>query len=378
MWRDTGYLFRACVGIVATPLTLGIVVAYSQIEENLKMRYGIPIRGGRVAPRCIFAESILIVVLRRNQARTEDKAELTEHSLMSLVKILSEYSIDTLICGGISRQERDYLSSRQMEVIDNVACSVDELLDALRSGRIQAGYGLAKSVIEHEAKGVSETTRGTHDNGKIIGSEREKSPEKVDCLSCREKICLRGESCDLVSGYDRMPVPDREIKNMMEASLDISYEKERTLCRLSELIYFCLEMHYQRIGVAYCIDLQEPAETLVRVLRRFFEIYPVCCKVGGIRVVDPLFSSREGIEHDNSPKIACNPEGQAAVLNRLETDLNVVVGICMGADCIFSKYSEAPVTTLFVKDKSLANNPIGAIYSDYYLNEAARTTSHTK
>jgi len=30
------------------------------------------------------------------------------------------------------------------------------------------------------------------------------------------------------------------------------------------------------------------------------------------------------------------------------------------------------VTTLFVKDKSLVNNPIGAIYSDYYLNEVTR------
>ncbi len=342
------------------------------------MRYGIPIRGGRVAPRCTFAESILIVVLRRNQARAEGKAEFTEHGLINLVKILSEYSIDTLICGGISRQERDYLSSRQVEVIDNVACSVDELLDGLRSGRVQAGYGLARPVNKHKSEKVSGTTQRAHGSDETAGKEKTKFLGKADCFSCRDKICLRGESCDLISENDRTHIPEREIKNMMEASLDVSYEKERTLCRLSELIYFCLEMHYQRIGVAYCIDLQEPAETLVRVLRRFFEIYPVCCKVGGIRVVDPLFSSREGIEHDDSPKIACNPEGQAAVLNRLETDLNVVVGICMGADCIFSKYSEAPVTTLFVKDKSLANNPIGAIYSDYYLNEAARTTSHAK
>jgi uncharacterized metal-binding protein len=56
----------------------------------------------------------------------------------------------------------------------------------------------------------------------------------------------------------------------------------------------------------------------------------------------------------------------------MDTDLNVLVGACMGADCIFSRFSDAPVTTLFVKDRSLANNPIGAVYSDYYLKEAAR------
>jgi uncharacterized metal-binding protein len=45
----------------------------------------------------------------------------------------------------------------------------------------------------------------------------------------------------------------------------------------------------------------------------------------------------------------------------------------MGADCIFSRFSDAPVTTLFVKDRSLANNPIGAVYSDYYLKEGIQT-----
>jgi uncharacterized metal-binding protein len=28
------------------------------------------------------------------------------------------------------------------------------------------------------------------------------------------------------------------------------------------------------------------------------------------------------------------------------------------------------VTTLFVKDRSLANNPIAALYSEYYLRES--------
>jgi uncharacterized metal-binding protein len=52
--------------------------------------------------------------------------------------------------------------------------------------------------------------------------------------------------------------------------------------------------------------------------------------------------------------------------------LNVLVGLNLGMDCIFTGASEAPVTTLFVKDRMLANNPVGAIYSDYYLTEIAR------
>ena len=40
--------------------------------------------------------------------------------------------------------------------------------------------------------------------------------------------------------------------------------------------------------------------------------------------------------------------------------------------------SDAPVSTLFVKDRSLANNPIGALYSDYYLQEARRTAAGSR
>ena len=70
--------------------------------------------------------------------------------------------------------------------------------------------------------------------------------------------------------------------------------------------------------------------------------------------------------------IACNPLGQARVLNRMGCDLNVLVGLCVGTDSVFARASEAPVTTLIVKDRSLAHNPIGALYSEYYLSEASR------
>ena len=61
------------------------------------------------------------------------------------------------------------------------------------------------------------------------------------------------------------------------------------------------------------------------------------------------------------------------MLNQAGTELNVIVGLCMGADCVFARDSQAPVTTLFVKDRSLANNPIGAVYSEYYLRESVTT-----
>jgi uncharacterized metal-binding protein len=150
---------------------------------------------------------------------------------------------------------------------------------------------------------------------------------------------------------------------MLEAATDISSEEERKLCRLAELVYYCIEMKLRRIGIAFCEDLREPAAILAGVLNRSFATVPVSCKVGG------------GVG-EGSPAItpiSCNPVAQAALLNRADTELNVAVGLCMGADCVFAKESDAPVTTLFVKDRSLANNPIGAVYSEYYLRESVST-----
>jgi len=61
----------------------------------------------------------------------------------------------------------------------------------------------------------------------------------------------------------------------------------------------------------------------------------------------------------------CNPAGQTALLNEAETELNVLCGLRIGHGAIFTMTSPAPVTTLIVKDRILAHNPIGPIYSRY-------------
>ena len=63
----------------------------------------------------------------------------------------------------------------------------------------------------------------------------------------------------------------------------------------------------------------------------------------------------------NTPML-CNPVMQAEILNREMTEFNVMVGLCLGHDTIFIRYSNADVTPLVVKDRVLAHNPIGAIH----------------
>lgn len=56
------------------------------------------------------------------------------------------------------------------------------------------------------------------------------------------------------------------------------------------------------------------------------------------------------------------------MLNAKHTDMNIVMGLCVGHDSLFYKYSEALTTTLVVKDRVTGHNPVAALYTSqsYY------------
>jgi uncharacterized metal-binding protein len=286
------------------------------------------------------------------------------------LKLIKNNQVDVLVCGGIKAENREAVSALDVSIIDNVACTAQKAVEAIQKGVLKSGYGFArgneqdKRYAEIPYREERKALLGNHSFVESVTQD----PAQLDCLRCDEKACLRGESCPAL---DRsiFVEPSAEIHHLLDTSMDIAFEEERRLCRVAELVYFCLGMKYRTLGVAYCVDLEEPAEILTSLLRRFFHVVPVCCKVGGSKVDDTAMDLGNRSYEKSSPAIACNPLGQAAVLNAARTDFNVLVGLCMGVDCIFSKVSEAPVTTIFVKDKSLANNPIGAIYSEHYLRE---------
>ncbi|MBR3690180.1 MAG: DUF1847 domain-containing protein, partial [Eggerthellaceae bacterium] len=42
---------------------------------------------------------------------------------------------------------------------------------------------------------------------------------------------------------------------------------------------------------------------------------------------------------------------------------NVIMGLCVGHDSIFTRHSDAPCTTFVVKDRMLGNNPIAVLHT---------------
>ena len=317
------------------------------------MIYGIPLFGNRVAPRCTIADSILLIKLTMNRIVYRKILKIDEKSWNGLLKFLDDNNVDTLVCGGINYDDRQLTEEMGISIIDNVACSETEVVEAIKTKTLKAGLGLSLK-IENGFK-LSENKYMNNSTGLL---------ERIDCLACEDYKCLEGKSCNLSLKLNPKP-ESKETANMLNSAMDISLEEERVLCRISELIYFAIDMNYKKIGIAYCLDLAEPAGIVAQVMRRFFNVVPICCKIGGKRLPDVSLAGND--------KIACNPHGQAEIFNRAGTDFNIIIGLCIGTDCIFTELSNAPVSTLFVKDRSLANNPIGAVYSDYYLKEVTNT-----
>jgi uncharacterized metal-binding protein len=137
--------------------------------------------------------------------------------------------------------------------------------------------------------------------------------------------------------------------------------------RVKELIEFAKLMGAKLIGIAFCAGLRDEARRLTALLEhQGLSVASVMCKCGGIEKERLGIDKRHKIGDPEEFEAACNPVLQAELLNEAKTDINVIVGLCIGHDMIFAMQSRAPVTTLIVKDRLLGHNPIMALYSGYH------------
>lgn len=301
----------------------------------------------------------MLVKLTDNRVASRKIIDTTGMSEEERLSRLVDLGIDIFVCGAIEDDFIEKADSYGIRVICNVAAEVDEILSALVGGYLKDGYGLASRTGENMPRAGS----GPVSAGQQLVSKQGKQQLEIDCIECVDRRCLEGKSC--TTEFDDLFPAEKytAFEHSMEVTMDISAETERKLCRIAEFIYYCLGMEYKHVGVAFCVEMFKEVEILTRLLRRFFKVSPVCCKIGG-RTQHDLITAAEGV--------LCNPIGQARVLNGLKTDINVTVGLCVGCDWIYARHSEAPTSTLFVKDKSLANNPVSALYSKYYIEDILR------
>lgn len=135
--------------------------------------------------------------------------------------------------------------------------------------------------------------------------------------------------------------------------------------RILEIIEFCQRMGYKKLGLAFCGGLDKEANMLIKILESHdFQVVSTVCKSGGFDKCEFGLSGEEKIKKNQFEPI-CNPIGQAMICNEEKTDFNLVLGLCVGHDSLFLKYSDAMCTIVAAKDRLMGHNPLAALYTGH-------------
>ena len=197
----------------------------------------------------------------------------------------------------------------------------------------------------------------------------------IDCgaVACDDKKHSDAFPPSCLSGQEQREVLEEAVAlyelpenhAAMKAAAEVEFEHYCRYTRVEEVMAFARKLGFHRLGIATCIGLLRESRTLAKILRaNGFEVYGAGCKAGMVNKtdlgIDP--ACNEVGAH------ACNPIFQAKLLNAAGTQLNIVVGLCVGHDSLFYKSADALVTTLVAKDRVLGHNPAAALYTaeSYY------------
>ena len=196
--------------------------------------------------------------------------------------------------------------------------------------------------------------------------------QTCSCIDCAMKACVRKDMpfpdfC-LTTNLDpdtreqvRQTYMEEENHHVMTAAAEAAHElMGQSATRIENIIAFAHKLGAKKLGIATCIGLLNESRVLASILRSHgFEVYGVSCKAGTIANSEIDIPA----EICNPDASICNPILQARLLNEAKTDLNITMGLCVGHDCLFNKYSDALVTNCVTKDRALAHNPVAALYT---------------
>jgi uncharacterized metal-binding protein len=202
-------------------------------------------------------------------------------------------------------------------------------------------------------------------------------PDQTQCSYCPKKKCFFGDLsqapkfCPSIIHADLLAEKKRTLQEddnrAMACDVARTWKEYGKLTRVEETIQYARHRGFQKLGLAFCIGLSEEAEKLTNLLiNENFEVASVCCMCGAMSSDDAGLPEEDKV-FSGSRQPLCNPIGQAAVLEAEGVDLHILMGLCVGDDTLFIKHAKAPVTILAVKDRVLAHNPLGALYTSKHI-----------
>ena len=150
------------------------------------------------------------------------------------------------------------------------------------------------------------------------------------------------------------------------ASIEGQFYGKKT--RVEEVVLFAKRIGAKKVGIATCAGTIREARTFAKILEQNgIEAVGVACKVGNQDKTQIGIPEENKIRPGNHEPY-CNPIMQAAFLDEQKTDLNVVMGLCVGHDTLFFKYCKGLSTVLFTKDRVAGHCAVLPLYQaeSYY------------
>ena len=170
----------------------------------------------------------------------------------------------------------------------------------------------------------------------------------IQCAKCKYYACHRGrpdaapDDCPMHGAFpafgELYSEPERRRMAYQSAVVEgVGYGRWN---RLREIGEFAERMGIRRIGMAYCPDMAREAVIAATYLRS--------------HLLDVRLPPDE---------LDCNPIGQANLFSRMQTQLNVIAGMCVGHEAVFTQSSQTPLTALVARDERFCHNPAAALYT---------------
>lgn len=207
---------------------------------------------------------------------------------------------------------------------------------------------------------------------------KENKPKQcLTCADCRVKACFNKEEgkypafCltksvdkELLKEAKELYLNDEINQRLAQVGAEIEGQFYGKYTRVQETIEFIKRYGAKKVGIATCVGLLNEAGIFASLLRKHnIEYYAVGCKIGAIEKSEIGIPKENTLTKGEKYEAMCNPIMQAKVLNEQKTDLNIMIGLCVGHDSLFIRYSEAPVTVLIAKDRVTGHNPAVALYT---------------
>lgn len=194
-----------------------------------------------------------------------------------------------------------------------------------------------------------------------------KSPDF--CLSAALDNAQREETVEAYRG-------DSADARVARAAAEVEGLYYCQISRVEEIVAFAKRINATRIGIASCLGLIEETRIFAKVLRAAsLEPYTVLCKVGSVDKTEIGIPEELKVQ-SGSFEACCNPILQAQLLNQEATQLNVIMGLCVGHDSLFAKHSDALVTTLVTKDRVTGHNPVATLHGHKFYTQHILDPAH--